>query len=117
MLNLNNTRYRDWSLWAYDIENIINSRGFLIPYDMTHLSKYMYISGAYWVAKKDTMEKYPLDESKIWGQAEDAEWSERYKKDNNFSINKYSTVKLLKYHDLVFNICSNETINYLKKIN
>jgi hypothetical protein len=116
MINPDGTRYRDWTLWADDIEKIINSRGFLLPYDMTHLSKYMYISGAYWVAKKDIMMKYPLDENRIWGQAEDVEWSYRFKKDNDFSMNLFSTVRLLKQKDKAFDYSSEKDIEILKKL-
>lgn len=116
ILNADGTRFRDWTLWAYDAQHIINSRGFLIPYDMTHLSKIMYFSGAYWVAKKDMMLKYPLDERFCWGQGEDVEWSARVKKEHNFSINRYSIVRLLKQKDKAFDYSSAKDIEILKKI-
>jgi len=37
----------------------------------------MYIPGNFWVAKKNIMQKYPLNENLLWGQAEDIEWSKR----------------------------------------
>ena len=47
IVNADNTRYRDWCLWKnpYTDKHII-------PYYIDNLSKYMYFSGAYWVAKK-----------------------------------------------------------------
>lgn len=48
----------------------------LLPYNYTNI-KGMYIPGNFWLAKKDTMLKYPLDERLSWGEAEDIEWSKR----------------------------------------
>jgi len=48
----------------------------LHPYDYCN-QKGMYIPGNFWVAKKDIMVKYKLDEKLCWGQAEDIEWSKR----------------------------------------
>jgi len=114
MLTFDDQRYRDWHIGWSPIINTTNE--YLIPYDMTHLSKYMYISGAYWVAKKEIMEMYPLNEDLCWGQGEDAEWSNRYRIDNDYSINKHSTVKLLKYNIIVFREATNAIIEKLKKI-
>ena len=57
----------------------------------------MYISGAYFCAKKQFMLKYPLDETLIWGQGEDVEWSFRSREIWNYKCNPNSIVKLLKY--------------------
>jgi hypothetical protein len=98
--NLNGERYRDWSIDAMaSISHIVGDRRYerLLPYEDCGLSKIMYISGAYWVAKRDFMKKFPLDERLCWGEAEDIEWSHRVRKNINFSINAHSTVKLLSY--------------------
>jgi len=116
ILNLNGERYRDWSLWAEDIEKILGSRGFLIPYDMEHLSKYMYISGAYWVAKKYVMEEFPLDENLGWAQNEDTKWSKQVREKYNFKMNKNSIVRLMKQKDKVFNYSSEKDLEILKKL-
>lgn len=106
MLNKDGTRYRDWCIWPHNdnfVDGIVTrQRGCLIPYDMTHLSEYMYFSGAYWVGKKDVMMEFPLNENLTWGQSEDVDWSLRIREKYNFSINKYSSVKLLKYKDRAF---------------
>lgn len=114
--NFDGTRFRDWTLWALDAEPILNSRGFLIPYDITNLSKLMYFSGTYWVAKKDKMLKFPLNERLFWAEGEDVEWSSRVRIEYDFSMNTYSTVKLLKYKDKAFNYSSEKDIEILKKI-
>ena len=96
--NQNGERFRDWCLWD---ANIINNSGpCLIPYNIKELSKHMYISGSYWVAKKHVMEEYPLDENLSWGQSEDVEWSKRVTCKYSFSMNEHSTNVLLKQKDV-----------------
>jgi hypothetical protein len=102
ILNLDNTRYRDWCLWRDDAKKYVKENNYLIPYKIKSLSKMMYISGCYWVAKKHIMEKFPLNEKLSWGQGEDVEWSIRVRNFFNFSINEKSSVMLLKYKDRIF---------------
>jgi hypothetical protein len=66
-----------------------------VPYEYNK-TQYMYISGAYWVAKKDFMLKYPLDETLKWGQSEDVVWARLVRNTWNYKMNTYSTVRLLK---------------------
>lgn len=120
IIDINGNRFRDWTAWCHnpnspEFNNLIG-RDCLLPYDMTHLSKYMYISGTYWVAKKYIMEQFPLDENRCWGQSEDIDFSFRYREYNNFSINPFSTVKLIKDgKDRVFNEPNEEKIKLLKE--
>jgi hypothetical protein len=124
ILNLDDTRYRDWCLWfrdLYSIKNdkiyeVINKYETLIPYDMLHLSKYMYISGAYWVAKKHIMLEFPLNEKLSWGESEDLDWSIRIRNKYAFNMNVNSTVQLLKYKDVVFLESTEKTIEILKNV-
>jgi hypothetical protein len=77
----------------------------------------MYISGSYWIAKKQIMNEFPLNENLIWGESEDVEWSNRVKQKYNFSINEYSIVHFLKNKKVSFvEVQSEEKINLLKKI-
>tara|TARA_B100001057_G_C22853779_1_gene951978 strand:- start:2085 stop:2783 length:699 start_codon:yes stop_codon:yes gene_type:complete len=98
--NLDNSRFRDWTLWnESDNLEIVGRKvdlNLLLPYFVTSLSNKMYISGAYWVAKKSVMSKYELNEQLSWGEAEDVEWSKRVRNNIGFKFNKYSSVKLLK---------------------
>ena len=108
ILNYDDTRFRDWTLWTENknkLDQILSKRGSeaLIPYKVQHLSNFMYISGAYWVAKKQLMEKFPLNEKLTWGEGEDVEWSKRVREEYNFTFNPYSTTKLLKYKEALFN--------------
>ena len=115
ILNFDGTRYRDWILWKDDAKNIYDHNDrLLLPYDITHLSKMMYISGAYWVAKKHIMQKFKLNEHLSWNQGEDVEWSIRVRKDYNFSMNTNSSVSLLKYKGGVSNLVSESDLCILK---
>lgn len=108
ILNFDGTRYRDWTLWPGNPiwpSNIkINNKECLLPYNITNLTKHMYISGAYWVAKKNVMENFPLNENLCWGQGEDVEWSFRVREVYDFSINHKSIVKLLKQKRTIFSL-------------
>jgi len=130
IINYDGTRYRDWCLCMWNDPNISNIDGernklisdivepgmkCLLPYDEDRFTKHMYFSGAYWVAKKNVMLEFPLNEKLIWGRGEDVIWSMEVRKKYKFSMNKYSAVELLKYKDAIFNSADNETIQKLEK--
>jgi len=89
-----------------DVNIIINRKYNIEQYSPWHLldynddgkewQKYIYISGAYWVAKKHVMEEFPLNENLLWLQSEDVEWCQRVRNKYIFSCNKYSICKLTK---------------------
>jgi len=112
--NLDGTRFRDWCLcmWHDDtVADIVGpNRKCLLPYDIIDLSKYMYISGTYWVAKKNVMLEFPLDENLVWCESEDVEWSKRVREKYNFSLNQNSIVKFLKQKDKVLSMSDDEVI-------
>lgn len=116
ILNADGTRYRDWNL-DFTIHQILplNFR-FLLPYDMTHLSKHMYFSGAYWVAKKSVMLEFPLNENKTWGEGEDVEWSRKFRNKYDFSMNINSTVHLMREKDKVFGYPNEKDLIELNKL-
>jgi len=116
ILNIDGTRYRDWCLWQDDANKYVNNNNYLIPYDMSHLSSMMYISGAYWVAKKSFMINNKLNEKLSWGQGEDVEWSLRVRNKTEFKMNSLSTVKLLKNKNRIFNETNNIENNILCNI-
>ena len=102
IINTDGTRYRDWSLWWDDDSLLAKHYDRLIPYTVTDMSKSMYFSGAYWVAKRGVMEAVPLDESLSWGQSEDVVWSKQVRENHQFSINVHSPVDMLKYKNRVY---------------
>ena len=98
--NLDGTRYHDWLLWVENnslLDNLLEiTRAGLIPYHDKTFKQYMYIPGGYWFAKKEFMESYPLDESLVWGKAEDVEWSLRARKTCDYEMNPKAIVTTLK---------------------
>ena len=109
MIRPNGSRYRDWTLdpWAV-------GGGWLLPYSVSDLSIYQYISGAYWVAKKAVMQEFPLDERLPASRGEDILWSRQVNMRYEFSMNPHSTVVLLKDHDPVFLPAPQELIDNLR---
>ncbi len=119
--NIDGSRFRDWTLCPAFCEPIFghwdgnrSTNGYLLPYDDERWTTYMYFSGAYWVAKKDLMQKFPLDETRGWGDSEDIEWSQRVAKEYKFQFNPYSSVKLLKPKDPVFSLITLERLKMLE---
>lgn len=113
MENMDGSRYRDWTLWAEDNPNA--DRNLLLPYTETSLSKLMYFSGAYWIAKKQVMLNFPLDENLCWGNGEDVEWSKIVREHYSFSMNVHSTVQLLVYHGPIFSYATTEYIKVARQ--
>ncbi len=102
-ITLSNERFRDWVLMDSTFDNFtINFQEKLIPYDQES-APFVYINGTYWVAKREFMRRYPLDENLIWGQSEDMIWSKQIKKAGAIiKMNTLSTNRLLNDKDVVF---------------
>ncbi len=117
IINHNGERFRDWCIWPHNYNEMDSfiGRDCLIPYTVKHLSKYMYISGSYWVAKKYVMEKFPLNESFSWGDGEDVSWSKEVREHFIFNMNENSSVFIMKEgKDKVFDETGEDKINVLK---
>jgi len=101
IINNDGKRFRDYTLYPnfLDYDNYFKDNC-LLPYDFKNnikTNKYMYISGSYYIIKKHIACKYLLDESLIWGQGEDLEYSERLQSNGVIiKCNHYSEVYLLK---------------------
>ncbi|UVV62742.1 hypothetical protein NXY01_00345 [Bacteroides fragilis] len=80
----------DWLV--YDYPNIGPA---LLPYKI-QCKKYQYISGTYFVVKKDFFINNLLDEKLRWGEGEDVEWSKRVREKANIVFNNNSCVSFLK---------------------
>ncbi len=119
IVNYDGSRFRDWCIWPHNNNHMdaLIGRDCLIPYNITHLSKYMYISGSYWIAKKDVMVEYPLNENLMWGQGEDVFWSKQIREKYDFNMNINSSVFIMKPNkDKVFNEPNQEKITILNNI-
>ncbi len=114
--NPDGTRFRDWVTWNdarhgrwwYQHEPWCPPEGkfflgspCIVPYEYKRTHN-MYISGAYWVAKRRVMISEPLNEKLVWGEAEDVEWSLRVRHKFKYVMNTNSTCVLLKQKDPVF---------------
>lgn len=97
--NTDNTRYRDWVIW--DDPDYTGFPQTSLPSYNYNKTQYMYISGAYWVAKKYVMQDLPLNEDLYWCDGEDVEWSKRMINKYRYVFNPYSQVNLLKYKDVI----------------
>ena len=99
ILNNNGIRFRDYTIYPYDINNPFKSRA-LLPYNYPpsyKLSKILYISGTYYIIKKQIALKYPLDERLCWGDGEDVLLTKQLINNNIIlKCNPYSTVNFLK---------------------
>lgn len=100
ILTLEGHRHSDWVVDVYllweTFPELRNHWNVSLGYKFKGLSKIQYISGNYWLAKKQFMLENPLNEDLIWGQAEDIEWSKRIREKTEFTINTKSTVRLNK---------------------
>ena len=104
--NLDNTRFRDWCAYddpeinwpggGYPETHTNNGHRIMLPSYKYDKKQYMYISGTYWVAKKYVMEQEPLNESLVWGESEDVEWSKRVLNKYDYKMNTDSIVTVLK---------------------
>jgi hypothetical protein len=116
IINIDGSRFRDYTLFSNkvdflninyspaDIDNYFNENC-LLPYNFVNsikTNKYMYISGSYYVIKRDIALKHQLNENLCWGQGEDVELSKRLHANGIIiQCNQFSSVKLLKYKDRV----------------
>jgi hypothetical protein len=119
IINGNGSRFRDWTLLPDDLEHVLGKWDgkYLLPYNIKHFTRHMYISGAYWVGKKSIMEKYPFDEELSWGQGEDVKWSKQVREKHTFSMNEHSAVHLLKLKDPVFSDITQDMLEKLERHN
>lgn len=109
IINVDGTRYRDWCVWDDPIfggkRTIVEpwcSNGLdffgtpFIPSYNYNKTQHMYISGAYWVAKRHVMIDNQFNESLSWNQGEDVEWSLRIRDKYKYVMNTNCSVKILK---------------------
>jgi len=107
ILNLDGSRFRDYLLFSPYMRSIDSGFGSqcLLPYDFKltpMIARLAYISGAYYVVKKDVALRYPLDETKCWAEGEDVEFSYRTACAGIcIQMNQHSTVSLLKMKDIL----------------
>lgn len=131
---INGERFRDWTLFPWhhcydhdlakeakklwEYSGIVNNEC-VLPYDELRLNKYQYLTGAYWVGEKSVMKEIPLDNNLLWDQGEDCDWSYRFIKKYNFSMNPHSTIHFMKWKQEALHPikeeCLKKCIEYVEK--
>ena len=84
----------DWSLW----DKPGHGRAWSLNYNDWSQTKYMYISGGFFMVKRHVMIEEPLDESRGWNEEEDVEWSYRVRDKYVMKCNGKSIVRHNKWH-------------------
>lgn len=92
--SIHGERFLDWVIYDHPQHPMYS----YIPYDRVDLARHQYISGGYWVARKEFMVANPLDESLVSHQEEDLEWSRRIRGIANLVMNPAAVVRHLKVH-------------------
>jgi hypothetical protein len=136
IINQNGQRFRDYTMFPYkvseygyirdwspgDIDPYFNNNC-LLPYDFVNnkkLNKYMYISGAYYVIKREIALKCPLNEKLLHCQGEDVELCMRlHNNDIIIQCNQYSSVKFIKYKESMWwerEVDIDKLIKFIEKI-
>jgi hypothetical protein len=100
ILTMEGFRHSDWVVCSYDLWDVApelkDTYDVLLPYNTRGMNSVMYVSGNYFIVKKDFMLSHPFDENLVWGDAEDIEWSRRVRKHTTFQINTSSSVHIIK---------------------
>lgn len=107
--NVDGSRFRDWCVWD-DPKYCFTQHGhraFLAPYSYSNYNN-MYVSGGYWVAKRQLMLTEPLNEELCWGKGEDVEWSKRVLGKYSYKMNVSSITHLLKAKEVILGRLPNE---------
>lgn len=101
IVNPNGTRHADWVIDSYLMWELIpeskDNYDVGLPYNVRGLTKIQYVSGGFWLAKKEFMKRFPLDEKLLWGEAEDIYWSREVREHTEFKINLNATTRLGKH--------------------
>lgn len=99
ILNKDGVRYRDWV--TYDMSKPPHRHTIrYVDYNDLSQVKYQYISGTYYIVKKDFAIRYPLDNRLQWGQAEDILWCRYIRNFWNYKMNYFSSVQFLKNKEI-----------------
>lgn len=109
--NFSGERFRDWCLSpVVDLPPNL-SRCRLLPYNIKTGNEY--ISGGYWIGKKLFMLDNPLDESLVWGDSEDVEWSSRVIPKAGYVMNPLSAARCLRMKRVSFTECGKNVARML----
>ena len=115
IINSDGSRFRDRILNVHFLKGMFSHKDITcklnIPHDTSTVfldyendgekwQNYIYVSGGFFICKKQVMNDFPLNEQLLHNQSEDVEWSQRVRTKYQFKFNKYSSFKLLKYKQI-----------------
>jgi hypothetical protein len=86
--------FTDWVTW----DDPVFPRYTSLSYDDWSRTRYMYMSGGYFIVKKHVVMDNPFNESLMHGQAEDVEWSLRVRDKYRMVCNGNAIVRHNKVH-------------------
>lgn len=86
--------FTDWVVW----DDPMFPRYTSLPYDEWTRTRYMYMSGGYFLTKKHVVMDNPFNEDLLHGQAEDVEWSLRVRNKYTMKCNGNAIVRHNKWH-------------------
>lgn len=92
LITTDGLRYRDFARMGRGNEG---GSWYWIPYEEVN-PKQWDISGGWWISRKETMKRYPLNENLVWGEGEDGEMSDRMRGNVVYVCNSNSFVHLMK---------------------
>lgn len=84
----------DWSLW----DKPGHGRAWSLAYSDWSQTQYMYISGAFFIVKRQVLLDEPLNENLVWNEEEDVEWSMRVRDKYVMKCNGNVAVRHNKWH-------------------
>lgn len=82
IVDIDGHRFADWTLHPLNyspIDLFTFPNLVLLPYRVSLAKNYQYIPGGFFIARRDFMKTFPLDEQRMWGDGEDVEWSFRWR--------------------------------------
>lgn len=86
--------FTDWVVW----DDPLFPRYTCLPYDEWSRTQYMYMSGGYFLVKKQVVIDNPFNEDLMHGDAEDVEWSLRVRNRYVMKCNGNAIVRHNKWH-------------------
>jgi hypothetical protein len=114
---IDGSRFADWLLNPELYERTFGYKHhkWALPYNIS-VPKLQYISGGYFLVKKQFLLDHPLDESRTWGQCEDTEWCERIANHTKMKMNIHSAVKVTKPKWAIYNADMEDVKNFADEL-
>src|ERR1017187_9356670 len=114
-------RHSDWVACAYDIWDLFpvwkDNYDVGLPYEVTNLSRFMYISGGYMVIKKHIALQFPQLEQFRHNESEDVHWGRNVRQFCEFKLNRNASCTLTKPGKWAVNSIQEDLLEFLQRLN